>query len=262
MPSRGVPDRHVTVPGGAAAGTTFDSREYVMHEIVASMRFPGPDYYEVLQWLHQDLKPESYLEIGVWRGRSLALAAPPTIALGIDPCTKIEHGWTARTQILPLTSSEFFAKHRLKEFFGSDRFSLAFVDGLHQFEQAIEDVYHLESYAGPGSLIAVHDTIPLDEKTSARERRTMVHMGDVWKILPFLKEQRPDLDVITVRTGPSGLTLIRRLNPSRKRSEAEVEAVGRLQELPWGYYQQHRKAFLQTIPNDRNALLTWLSKRV
>ena len=229
-----------------------------MHKIVASMRFPGPGYYEVLEWLHQDLRPESYLEIGVFEGRSLALAAPPTIALGIDPRSKIEHGWTAETHILSLTSSQFFAKHRLQEFFGSDRFSFAFVDGSHQFEQVVDDIYNLESYGGPGSLIAVHDTIPLDDKTAARERRTEFYTGDVWKIIPFLKEQRPDLDVITIRTYPTGLTLIRRLNPSRERPEAEVEAVRRFQELPWGYYTQHREAFLQTIPNERGAVLSWL----
>jgi hypothetical protein len=42
----------------------FDPREEIIHKIVAATRFPGPNYYEVLQWLHQDLRPESYVEIG------------------------------------------------------------------------------------------------------------------------------------------------------------------------------------------------------
>lgn len=236
----------------------FDAREYAIHNIVASMRFPGANYYEVLQWLHEDLRPESYVEIGVWRGHTLMLARPPTMALGIDPFPEVDDCWRTQTQVLPLASNEFFAKHTLREFFGADRFSLAFVDGSHRFEQVIDDIFNLEKYAKPESVIAVHDTVPLDEKTSARERRAQFYTGDVWKVIPFLKQYRPDLALITVRTGPSGLTLIRRLNPSRPRSQAEVEALGRFQALPWEHYERHRDDFLETIPNERGAVVRWL----
>ena len=238
-----------------------EAREAAMHEIVARMRFPGPNYYGVLQWLHEELKPASYLEIGVFRGRSLSLAIPPTIALGIDPCPKVDHHWQTQTQVVPMTSSEFFSGHSLAEFFRADCFSLALVDGLHQFEQAIDDIFNLEAYAQPDSVIAVHDTIPLDERTAARTRSTVFYTGDVWKVVPFLKQFRPDLEVITVRTGPSGLTLIRCLNPSRKESQADTKAIARFRELPWEYYKQHRNEFLETIPNEREALAGWLSGR-
>jgi hypothetical protein len=108
-------------------------------------------------------------------------------------------------------------------------------------------------------VIAVHDTIPLDEKTAGVVRRARFHTGDVWKIVPFLKQHRPDLELATVRTGPSGLTLIRRLNPSRRKSPADVEAIGRYRELPWEYYKQHGSEFLVTIPNERSAVRRWLS---
>ncbi len=45
----------------------FDPRDAAMPNIVALMRFPGPDYFEVLEWLHEDLRPESYVEIGVFK---------------------------------------------------------------------------------------------------------------------------------------------------------------------------------------------------
>ena len=204
----------------------FDPRQAVMHDAVASMRFPGPDYYEVLRWLHQDLRPESYFEIGVFRGQSLMLAMPPTIAVGIDPCPEVEHRWNTKTQVLAMSSGEFFARHTLGEFFGAERFSFAFVDGLHQFEQALDDIFHLEAYARPESVIAVHDTIPLDEKTAARDRCTKFHTGDVWKVVPFLKSYRPGLELITIRTGPSGLDSDPPSGSIRDaRSEAETEAT-------------------------------------
>ena len=231
-----------------------------MHRIVASMRFPGPNYYEVLRWLHDDLKPERYLEIGVGYGHSLTLAMPPTIALGVDPFPEVDQCWRTEARVLTMPSAEFFSKHSLAEFLGVNRFSLAFVDGLHEFEQAIDDIFNLEAYAQPESLIAVHDTIPLDEKTSSRQRRSKFYTGDVWKVIPFLKQCRPDLEFATVWTGPSGLTLIRRLDPARKRSQTDLEALGRFRELPWEYYKQNRHNFLETVPNERGAVRGWLSR--
>ena len=232
-----------------------------MHDIVAQTRFPGPNYYDVLRWLHEELKPASYLEIGVFRGHSLSLAMPPTIALGIDPYPEVDHHWQTRTQVVTMTSTEFFSRHSLAEFFRADWFSLALVDGLHQFDQAIDDIFNLEVYARPDSVIAVHDTIPLDERTAARTRSTVFYTGDVWKVVPFLKKVRPDLEVITVRTGPSGLTLIRRLCPSHKNRQADTNAIAWFRELPWEYYKQHSNEFLGTISNEREALVEWLSGR-
>ena len=239
----------------------LEAREAAMHRIVASMRFPGPNYLQVLRWLHEELRPASYLEIGVFRGRSLSLAMPPTIALGIDPCPRVDHTWLTQTQVVPMTSSEFFSGHSLAEFFHCDCFSLALIDGLHQFEQAIEDIFNLEVYAQPDSVIAVHDTIPLDEKTAARTRRTEFHTGDVWKVVPFLKQFRPDLEIVTVRTVPSGLTLIRRLSSSRNKTQADTQALAQFRELPWEYFKQHRNEFLETIPNERDAVAGWLFGR-
>jgi hypothetical protein len=236
-----------------------DPRQVILHEIVARMRFPGPNYYEVLRWLHEELKPESYLEIGVYRGASLSLAMPPTVALGIDPSPKVDHQWHTPTQVVPLTSTEFFSRHSLAQFLPSSHFSLALIDGLHRFEQAIDDILNLERYAQPDSVIAVHDTIPLDEKTADRACRTDFHTGDVWKIVPFLTEFRPDLKMVTVRTGPSGLTLIRGLNSSCIRSRPDTQALDRFRELPWNYYKQHRSEFLKTLPNEREAVAGWLS---
>ena len=237
--------------------TNFDPREYAIHNRVAAMRFPGPNYYEVLRWLHEDLRPETYLEIGVWRGHTLMLAMPPTIALGIDPFPEVDDCWKTQTTVLPMTSSNFFARHTLREFLGTDGFSLAFVDGSHRFEQVIDDIFNLENYAEPKSVIAVHDTLPLDERTAARERSTQFYTGDVWKVIPFLKQCRPDLQCITVRTGPSGLTLIQRLNPCRTRTAAEVQAVDEFKNLTWEFYKRRQGDFLETIPNNRAAVAAW-----
>lgn len=234
-----------------------------LQRIAARRQFPGPAYRDVLQWLHEELRPASYIEIGVASGSTLRLAAPPTIAVGVDPNPKprADEGWRAPTQLLRIPSDEFFATRTLTEFFETDHFSMAFVDGLHLYEQALRDILNLEPHAGPDSLIAVHDTIPLDEKSSARERATEFYTGDVWKVLPWLAAHRPELSVTTVEAGPSGLTLIAGFGGSGRNPSgaAEIESY---KGLSWGDYQRRRHEFLSTIPNDRQAVIDWVRQHL
>lgn len=220
-------------------------------DTAAARRFPGPDYLEVLSWIHHELRPASYVEIGVLYGASLALAAPPTAAVGIDPEPR------AGGRILPLTSTEFFRRHDLRQVLGVPYCALALIDGLHLFEQALDDFLNLERYAGPRSLILLHDTIPLDAATSARERTTMFHTGDVWKTVALLRRWRPDLEIATVLTAPSGLTMIRNLNPAAAR-DGLTSLVREFAALPWEYFAAHHRQFLAPIPNDRAAVVGWL----
>jgi len=237
----------------------FDLQKARMHTIVASMRFPGPDYYQVLAWLHEILRPERYVEIGVFRGDSLKLVKCPTVALGIDPFPAIDDSARIQARVIAMPSDEFFRRHSLREFFGINSFSFAFVDGLHQFEQVISDIFNLEAYALPDSVIAVHDTLPLDESTSSRERRTLFHTGDVWKLIPFLQQYRPDLETVTITAGPSGLTLIRGLDPAHAKSKTEAEGISHFRQLTWDYYRRRRHEFLKTVPNERSAVAAWLA---
>jgi hypothetical protein len=181
-----------------------------LHDLAAAQRLPGPACLEVLGWMHETLRPRVYVEIGVDWGESLRLARRPTIAVGIDPELRTERcRFDALTYLFSMTSAAFFRAHSS---FAAG-FGLAFVDGLHLFEAALEDFLALERHAGPETVIALHDTIPLDAETSARSRTTDFYTGDVWRMLPWLAENRPDLEVATVRTAPSGLTLIRRGQP-------------------------------------------------
>ncbi len=224
------------------------------HDAAAAARFPGPDYYEVLGWIHEEMRPRAYVEIGVLYGESLKLALAGGMALGIDPHPVAAHPWRAATTIVPLTSEEFFARHRLREYFGEDRFALAFIDGLHLFEFALADLLRLAPYAGRDSVIAVHDTIPLDRQTAARERTTQFYTGDVWKLLPFLASHA-SADVVTIPTAPSGLTLIRGLDPCWC---PDRDVIRSFIELPWEYYAAHAGEWLRTVPNRRPAVAGWL----
>jgi hypothetical protein len=180
---------------------------------LAHLQLPGPNYLDLLARLHDWLTPKLYLEIGVFEGTSIALAKPPTRAVGIDPAPKILHPLTASTLILPRTSDAQFALADPRADWGGDRIDFAFIDGLHVYDQVLRDFAFVEAHANRDALIAIHDTHPFDRLSAEPERVTQFHTGDVWRLIPFLSAHRPDLKIITVKAPPSGLTLIANLNP-------------------------------------------------
>ena len=73
----------------------------------------GGSYLQLLQNLHQTLKPRSYLEIGSRTGASLSLASCRSIA--IDPTFKLNEnffGSKPACLLFQLGSDEFFAHNR------------------------------------------------------------------------------------------------------------------------------------------------------
>lgn len=223
------------------------------HDLAASRAFPGPDFRGVLGWIHEALRPATYVEIGVHAGCSLAAVQCQTLAIGIDPDPRQDGCWPTGSRIFRLTSTDFFAKHDLRQILGGKTVDLALIDGFHLFEQALEDLCNLERYISPAGVIAVHDTIPLDRVTSARMRTTEFYSGDVWKMIPYLRRYRPELEVITVTAAPTGLTLIRGLNPAYDPARLRASTAG-FAALEFDYFERNRGEFLRTMPNHRSAI--------
>lgn len=187
--------------------------------LAAEKELPGNDYYDWLQFFHSVLKPSSYVEIGLGHGRSLALAGPDTRAIGIDP---YQGTWERLNYIcphgpallFPITSDDFFNTHDIRKIIGQETFDLAFIDGLHLFEQVLKDFINLERYARKDSVILIHDCLPIAPIVAERNRCTGFWTGDVWRIIPCLKTFRPDLKIMTIPTKPSGLGVVTNLDAS------------------------------------------------
>lgn len=177
------------------------------HLAWARALMPGSDYIDILGHLLDFLEPKNYVEIGVEFGTTLKLVKPPIRAIGIDPAPQIEGRLAENISLYRSTSDDFFADNDLKSILGAS-FDLAFIDGLHIFEQVLRDFINFEKYAGPDSLILIHDCLPLDCQTASRTRQTQFWSGDVWKIVPCLKRERPDLSLFTIPAYPTGLCLI------------------------------------------------------
>lgn len=205
-----------------------------VHLTLARLRWSGPDYLAWLAWIHHRLKPGLYLEIGVESGRSLALAGAKTQVIAIDPEPQGDplQNCTAATQLYRQTSADFFSKIPQESGLQQRGFDLAFIDGDHRFESALDDFIALERHAASEAFILLHDTLPLSENTSNRVRQTGFYSGDVWKIVPCLRALRPDLKITTLPTAPTGLTVVTGLDAQSsllsERRHLITEVYGRL----------------------------------
>ena len=171
-------------------------------------------YFALLERLHARLRPRTYVEIGVHLGRSLGRVSLETKAIGIDPDPIfVDPGVDEMSTIYRMTSDEFFAQHDLRSELGGLPVDLAFIDGMHLFEFALRDFINLERYCTDQSVILVHDCYPAKRVFAERERVADAWSGDVWKLVPCLRERRPDLNVAVVDIRPAGMGIVTSLDP-------------------------------------------------
>ncbi len=168
------------------------------------------NYKEVLRELHVKLQPNTYLEIGVRHGLSLALAKG--VAVGVDPLPEVKVELPNTTRIIQQTSDDFFDDNA--DPILSTKPEFVFIDGMHLFENVLRDFMNVEKISGTNTVVVIDDVFPNEIQQASRERHTKVWTGDVWKILPILKKYRPDLCLIPLDTSPTGLLLITGLDAS------------------------------------------------
>jgi hypothetical protein len=229
----------------------LDGNLPAVHLGLSSLRMPGDDYHIWLGRLHEALRPETYVEIGVGSGTTLALARPPTRVVAVDPEPVLTASPRTEMHLFTETSDEFFARRRLAGLLSGGSVTFAFIDGLHRFEQCLRDFMNLEAYCDARSVIVLHDTVPLDEPTQRRTRETIFWTGDVWKTVLVLQKYRPDLDVFTIPAAPTGLTVVIGLDPSsRILADAYDDAVRDFTDLPLAEIDDRAEDVLAFVPND------------
>jgi hypothetical protein len=223
------------------------------YRLLAQTELPGADYFEVLARVHEHVRPATYVEIGVARGRSLRLVGAHTLALSV------EGPIGPRQRLFAETSDEFFSRHDVIAELGGQRVRMAFIDGMHHFDFALRDFVNLEPLCDPNSLIFVHDCYPIDARSAAREQTTAFWSGDIWRLIVLLKRHRPDLSIHTIATPPTGLGLITHLNPASSDLRRNLPALieeGMASELR--SIEADKAAALNLFPNDWSKLRAFL----
>ncbi len=223
---------------------------------LSALLMPGPGYREVLAAMHRTLRPRTYLEIGVEHGGTLALATTATIAVGVDPAElPLEHRLPSAARLYRLESDAFFASETRASVFGGETVDFAFIDGMHWFEYALRDFDNAERWASRDGIVVLHDCLPATRAAAARERASTFWVGDVWKVLECLLEYRPELRIRIVPAPPSGLVVVRGLDPSstliRDRME---EIVERYRDATYPYAPGRWPAKYRLVKNDEAGL--------
>ncbi|WP_375491731.1 class I SAM-dependent methyltransferase [uncultured Jatrophihabitans sp.] len=170
------------------------------------------DYLPFLATAHRELEPQTYLEIGVSQGHSMALSHCRSV--GIDPLFSIKTEIDCHLTLFRTSSDEYFTRPDPLAPTGGQPFDLAFIDGLHLFEFTLRDFINAERYCTPRSLIILDDMLPRTVDEAARERHTYEWAGDLYPILAVFDRYRPDLVVLPVDTTPTGMVVVFGLDPS------------------------------------------------
>jgi hypothetical protein len=240
----------------------LDGNFQAVHFGLSRVRMPGDDYYVWLDRLHEALRPETYVEIGGATGTTLALARPPTTAVGIDAKPSVSSPLQTETHIFTETSDEFFAKRRLEGLLSGRPVKLAFLHGRQRFEQCLRDFINLEAYCDSASAILLHDTMPLDEPTPRRTRETPFWTGDVWKAVLALKHYRPELEIFTIPAAPTAMTVVIGLDPSsRVLTGAYDDVVRRFIDVPFTEIDNRLDEIFALVPNDWETVAARLRAR-
>ena len=126
------------------------------------------------------------MEIGVFNGYSF-LKTICKNKIGIDPCFKIKiikkiySYFTNITNInnkyFTMTSDDFFINY--KNTLISSPPEVIFIDGLHTFEQTLQDCYNSLNYLAEGGAIILHDCNPPSE-SSATPALSIPEAEQIW----------------------------------------------------------------------------------
>jgi hypothetical protein len=175
--------------------------------------------------LARGLSAKRYLEIGIEYGNT-AENIRVSERVGVDPnprfdVTKLPKGFS----LFAVESDAYFASLTPESIF-----DIAFLDGLHNFEQTKADLFNALAHV-PSGVILIDDTVPFDEIAAIRDqqeslaRRRAVGlddtrwMGDVWRIVVYINRYLPQLDFRTIVGSGNDQTLVWRRQPGEMISE-------------------------------------------
>jgi hypothetical protein len=221
------------------------------HFLLASIELPGEDYHAVMARIHAHLRPRTCVETRVSFGESIRLIGQSTRAIGIDPEPRVDFTLGPNVSIVAETSDDFFAHHDVRAELGGLPIDLAFIDGMHQFEFALRDFMNIEALCAPSSTILIHDVHPLDEQTATRERVTDFWSGDIWRLALLLRKHRPDLSFHTIAAGPTGLAIVRNLDPNSRYIRTHLQQlIDEYMAVEFDALNGRKAESLAVMPND------------
>lgn len=222
---------------------------------------------EVLNALIKKNKVKNYLEIGVNRGKCLFNIKGPERRFAVDPFFNFNLWKRFRAIVLnpdnlknhyfEVTSDAFFAKETA--LLQKNTLDLAFIDGLHTYEQSLKDTLNTLQYLDANGVIVLHDCNPLDALAAfpavdidkAREELgnhkdwKNIWNGDVWKTIVYIRKNHPELTAFVLNTD-HGLGFV--CKKERGTLPAVFESFSNIDELDYAFFEKNREALIDLKP--------------
>ena len=135
--------------------------------------------WNLIDYLNKKNNYTSYLEIGCDKDQLFSKINIEN-KYGVDPFS----GGNIRK-----TSDDFFLKNKIN-------FDLVFIDGLHEYKQAKNDIINSLKFLNKDGIILVHDCMPDSMSKQAVPRYRMSWNGDVWKAIVDLRRDK-NIEIFT-----------------------------------------------------------------
>jgi methyltransferase family protein len=179
--------------------------------------------YQYMARVHEIVKPEVYLEIGVQSGASLVLAEGAGMAIGVDPEPGAFNAGNQRDnqRRFSQTADEYFACVSCER----PAINFGFVDGLHLVENALRDYLNIELHAAKGAVVLVDDVLPYNQDVAWRHQPPGDWTGDVFKLMSILGEYQPGLTQRLVDVTPTGALMVTGLDPRNVALEKQYDQI-------------------------------------
>ena len=186
--------------------------------------------FDIINKIIKKKKFESYLEIGCQSDVNFSKIIIKN-KIGVDP----QSGGTHR-----MTSDDFFKQNK-------SSFDLIFIDGLHVYEQVLNDIENSLKVLNGNGVILIHDCLPAKIWHQTIPQTHSSWNGDVWKSI-VKSRTRIDIDTYTIEAD-QGLGLILK----RENKDLLVDKIENFKNLKFRDYYIHHKKFMRII--DENDVL-------
>jgi Methyltransferase domain len=144
---------------------------------------------------------QKYLELGVWYGDNISQVKNYcNYCIGVDLEDKVKN---KNFKLIINNTDDFFSENE-------EKFDIIFIDADHSFDSVKKDFINSLEILNKFGIIFLHDTDPLNEYWAQKD-----FCGDSYKIIDWLEENYPNLNVLTLPITEAGLTLITRKEDRR-----------------------------------------------
>jgi hypothetical protein len=222
---------------------------------------------EVLNAIIDKKKVQNYLEIGVNRGKCLFNIKGAKNRFAVDPFFNFSTWKKIRGIILnfdnlrntffEVTSDVFFKNN--KSLLEANKTQLAFIDGLHTYEQALADTLNVLQNSTDDVIIVLHDCNPLDAlaaypalsidhaRADLKDHQDWKNIwnGDVWKTIVDIRKNHPHLTAFVLDTD-HGLGFV--FKKERNQLPEIFNTVTDIGNLDYNFLDQNRTDLLDLKP--------------